>query len=40
MQELESDKTKLVQKLNDALIKLDKLNTNKRLMSQKLVEQI
>jgi hypothetical protein len=40
MQELEEDKTKLVQKLNDALIKLDKLNTNKRLMSQKLVEQI
>jgi hypothetical protein len=40
MQELEADKTKLVQKLNDALIKLDKLNTNKRLMSQKLVEQI
>jgi len=33
MQELEGDKTKLVQKLNDALIKLDGLNTNKRLMS-------
>jgi hypothetical protein len=40
MQELEADKTKLVQKLNDALIKLDGLNTNKRLLSQKLVEQI
>jgi hypothetical protein len=38
MQALEEDKTKLVQKLNDALIKLDKLNTNKRLMSEKLVE--
>jgi len=40
MEELEASKNKLMQKLNDALVKLDALNTTKRQMSEKLVEQI
>ena len=38
MVELEDSKFALIQKLNDALLRLDKVNTYKREMSGKLVE--
>lgn len=37
---MEQEKTELLQKLNTALIKLDKLNTKTREMSNLLVEKI
>lgn len=38
--EVELEKTELIQKLNTALVKLDKLNTRNREMSNLLVEKI
>ena len=40
LEDIERQKSDILQKLNEALIKLDKLNTNKREMSNRLVEQI
>lgn len=38
--EVEHEKTELIQKLNHALVKLDKFNTKNRQMSNDLVEKI
>jgi hypothetical protein len=38
LDEIEREKTNILLKLNEALMKLDKLNTNKREMSNRLVE--
>ena len=40
MESLENEKTELIQKLNEALIRLDHLNEDKRELSDRLVEQI
>jgi len=38
--EVEQEKTELIQKLNHALVRLDKLNTKNRTMSNDLVDKI
>ena len=40
LQSLEKEKDQLIQKLNDALMRLDTLNQSKREISSKLLEQI
>ena len=40
MDEVEQEKIELVQRLNDALIRLDKVNSSKRELSNELVEKI
>jgi len=40
LQDLEGDKLSLIQRLNESLLHLDKLNQEKNQLSNKLIEQI
>ena len=40
VQKLETDKLQLIQKLNDALVQLDRLNQEKAQTSEKLIEML
>lgn len=40
VQKLETDKLQLIQKLNDALVQLDRLNQEKSQISEKLIEML